>query len=348
MEKLDEIIQAIEPLNKSVMEKVANHIDNLTKPVGSLGKIEQLAIQLSGITGEEKPNVSNPAVIVAAGDHGIVAEGVSAYPQEVTQLMLANFIKGKAAINVFANQIGASVYVVDVGVKGPVDIPTVKQCKVKNGTNNFLLEDAMTKEEALKAIQVGIDVAETLIKNGHKLLITGEMGIGNTTASSAIFAALTDERIEDVVGAGTGLTANALHHKVNVIKQSLENRKPASSDPLDVLNKVGGLEIAALTGVILAGAKSRVPVLIDGFISSAAALLAINFCPVIRDYLIISHQSAEQGHALLLKHVQLEPLLSLGLRLGEGTGAALAYPLLLAATNIVSEMATFEEMGIQK
>ncbi len=346
MKRLHKVISQISPIDLRLTEKVSKHIDQLTKPIGALGRIEQLAIQLAGITGNERPTVQSPAIVVAAGDHGIVAEGVSAFPQEVTKQMIHNFIQGKAAINVFARQIGATVQVVDVGVNGEITNDFVIHKKVKHGTNNFLNEDAMNETEAIAAIEVGIEVAEQLIEKGHQLLITGEMGIGNTTPSSALIAAFTGEQVGNVVGNGTGVEDEGKMHKINVIEKALRLRAVDRFQPLETFRKIGGLEIGALTGVILKGAAAKVPVIVDGFISTAAALVAYEICPTIKDYLIISHQSVEPGHQAVFQYLDKKPLLSLDLRLGEGTGAALAYPLVDAACRIMTEMATFEELGI--
>ncbi|WP_078553022.1 nicotinate-nucleotide--dimethylbenzimidazole phosphoribosyltransferase [Bacillus alkalicellulosilyticus] len=347
MKQLQQTIKSIQPLQQDVMKKVQGHVTQLAKPIGALGRIEELAIQIAGITGRERPTVHKPAVIVAAADHGIVTEGVSAYPQDVTKLMLQTFVQGKAAINVFSNQIGAEVYVVDVGVKGDASFEGVLQRKVKNGTANFLHEDAMTRSEAVKAIEIGIALADESINKGHELLITGEMGIGNTTASSAITAAITSTNVEDVVGRGTGLNDEQYAEKIKIIENAIVARNPNRNDGLDVLSKVGGLEIALLTGVILQGASRQIPVIVDGFISSAAALTACSLCPTVQEHLIISHQSVEQGQRAIFAHLKKKPLLSLDLRLGEGTGAALAYPLIQASTNILTEMATFSDLGLE-
>ncbi|WP_209123212.1 nicotinate-nucleotide--dimethylbenzimidazole phosphoribosyltransferase [Alkalihalobacillus sp. BA299] len=348
MKKIDKILSQIMPLDAQVMQSVSEHVDQLTKPIGALGRIEELAIQLAGITRKERPTVKSPAVIVCAGDHGIVSEGVSAYPQEVTKLMIHNFIEGRAAINVLANQIGASVTVVDVGVNGEVNDPSLVMKKVKKGTNNFYTEDAMSEHEALQAIEAGMDVAKNVIDNGHEVIIIGEMGIGNTTASSALIAAYTNANVQEVVGRGTGLNDEEQQHKIAIIEEALKRRNINGASTLQVLARVGGLEIAALTGVLLQAAADRTPVIVDGFISTAAALVAYELSPTIKDYLIISHQSVEPGHKTVFEYLNKKPLLSLDLRLGEGTGAALAYPLLDAATRILTEMATFADLGIEK
>ncbi|MBU8907818.1 nicotinate-nucleotide--dimethylbenzimidazole phosphoribosyltransferase [Desertibacillus haloalkaliphilus] len=344
---MEETVAGIRPLNHEVMERVKDHIDQLTKPTGSLGRIEEVAIQLAGITEKERPTVDSPAIIVAAADHGITAEGVSAYPQELTKLMIENFLRDGAAINVFGHEIGASVSVVDVGVNSEMTHPNLLSKKVRSGTANFLEEDAMTHSEAREAIEVGLEVAEALIHSGHRLLIIGEMGIGNTTASSALLATFLDENVEDLVGRGTGLDEQARVNKINTIETAIARRKPDRNDPIDVVAKVGGLEIAALAGVLLQATRLRIPVLVDGFISSTAAVLAYHLCPTVKDYFILSHQSVEQGHRAVFRCLEKKPLLDLDLRLGEGTGAALAYPLVKASTSMVANMATFADLGIK-
>lgn len=337
----------IKTFNDQVVHETKAHLDQLTKPLGSLGRMEELAVQLAGITEQVKPLIEKPMIIVMAADHGIVAEGVSAYPPEVTALMIDNFVRGGAAINVFARQIGAEVLVVDVGVNSDISTQPIVHQKIRNGTRNFLHEDAMTEEEALNAIAIGRKLAKEAISKGHRLLITGEMGIGNTSASSALVACLAEEVVENVVGIGTGLKEEDRQRKVAIIKEAISNREiTAQTPPLSVLAKVGGLEIAALTGVILEGAARQTPVLIDGFISTAAALVAKKLEPEVGPYLMVAHQSAELGHETVMNYLDVEPILKLDLRLGEGTGAALAYPIVEATSRILKEMATFKDLGM--
>ncbi|MGO4886976.1 nicotinate-nucleotide--dimethylbenzimidazole phosphoribosyltransferase [Anaerobacillus sp. MEB173] len=348
MERIENILNRITPLNHEVMERTGAYIDQLTKPVGSLGKLEEIAIQLAGITGNDYPDISAPAALVFAGDHGIVAEGVSAYPQEVTKLMIHNFLNGGAAINVFTRQINATVHVIDVGVNGEIEHPQLISRKVRNGTANFLREAAMTTDEAIESILVGMEEAEKVIKTGSNILIIGEMGIGNTTASSALVAAFTDVSVNDLVGHGTGLDEKGRLQKAEVINEALAFHQPNEKDPIDAFTKVGGLEIGAMAGAMLKAASLKIPVLVDGFISATAALLAYKLCPLVKEYLFISHQSVEAGQRAAVKMLEKEPLLNLHLRLGEGTGAALAYPILDASTRMVREMATFADIGIEK
>jgi nicotinate-nucleotide--dimethylbenzimidazole phosphoribosyltransferase len=293
------------------------------------------------------PSVERKAVIVMAADHGVTLEGVSAYPAEVTAQMVLNFLRGGAAINVLARQAGARVIVVDVGVGTEFEpIAGLIRRKVRCGTRNMAQGPALTREEAEQALQVGIDVFEDEAAHGLDILATGDMGIGNTTPSSAIAAIMTGLPVVQVVGRGTGIDDRGLERKVKVIEQALAVNQPDKHDPMDVLHKIGGLEIAGLAGVMIAAASRRIPVVVDGFISTAAALIAVGFAPRLRDYLISAHQSVEVGHQAMLKHLDLIPLLDLNLRLGEGTGAALAFHLIEASTRILGEMATFDEAGV--
>jgi nicotinate-nucleotide--dimethylbenzimidazole phosphoribosyltransferase len=282
-----------------------------------------------------------------AGDHGVTAEGVSAYPSEVTGQMVRNFASGGAAINVLARRAGARVVVVDVGVAEalPPELPIVHQ-KVARGTANMALGPAMTRAQVLQAIAVGLDVVDAESARGVDVICLGEMGIGNTTAASAIVATLTASTVADVTGRGTGIDDATWQHKVEIIEQALRVNRPDRHHPLDVLAKVGGLEIAALVGVILGSAARRLPVIVDGFITTAAALVAAELCPATRSYLIAAHRSVERGHAAALEHLELEPLLALDMRLGEGTGAALVLPIVDAALALLDEMATFEGAGV--
>jgi nicotinate-nucleotide--dimethylbenzimidazole phosphoribosyltransferase len=346
------IIPEIPELDFETAKAARTRQDHLTKPAGSLGLLEELSIQLAGITGTLRPRLERKGVIVMAGDHGVAREGVSAYPAEVTPQMVQNFLHGGAAINVLARQAGARVVVVDVGVA--VEIVSDEQLhglvrrKVAYGTANLAVGPAMTREQAIQAVQVGIEVVNCEIDVGLDLVATGDMGIGNTTPSAAIVAAFTGLPVAQVTGRGTGVNDIGLAHKIAIIEQSLAINRPNPGDPLDVLSKVGGLEIAGLTGVILGAAARRVPVVIDGFISGAAALIAAELSPAVKPYLIAAHQSVEIGHRAILERLGLRPLLHLGLRLGEGTGAVLAFHLVEAAVRILNEMATFTEAGVSE
>lgn len=340
------IVDHIQSVDLNAGEETRRYLDTLTKPPGSLGALEELAIQLSAITGELKPSVTPPAVVVFAADHGVAAEGVSAFPQAVTAQMVANFANGGAAINVFARQIGAQVEIVDVGVASPLTMPGVTSARVRHGTANMVVEDAMQLDQAIAAIDVGIAAVNRAKKAGAKCLIVGEMGIANTTPSSAMLAALTGESVASVVGAGTGINPQQQAHKVAVIERAISARQANPEAPLEVLAKLGGLEIAAMTGAYLAAAAQRLPAIVDGFIATVAALTACRICPAVRGYLIFGHRSQEPGHDVALKALEAKPLLDMGMRLGEGSGAALAYPLLQAATAMVAEMATFTDAGV--
>ncbi|UFJ59648.1 nicotinate-nucleotide--dimethylbenzimidazole phosphoribosyltransferase [Brevibacillus sedimenti] len=336
----------IEPLNEAAAIEARRRVDQLTKPLGSLGRLEELAVRLAAMTGNALPSVTPPGVLVFAADHGVAAEGVSAYPQEVTVQMVANFAAGGAAINVFSRQIGALLHVVDVGVAADVKVPGVWRKKIRPGTGNMLREEAMTLDEAERAIRVGLESAEAIIDEGAKLLIIGEMGIGNTTASSALLAALTGAQPDELVGRGTGVDDAAWERKKAVVKQALDRHRPDPDRPLEALAKVGGLEIGAMAGAVLGAAARRIPVLVDGFISTVAALLAVRLNPGAADYLIAGHRSQEPGHLHALRALGMEPLIDLGLRLGEGSGAAVAFPIVEAATRMIREMATFESAGV--
>ncbi|WP_175639192.1 nicotinate-nucleotide--dimethylbenzimidazole phosphoribosyltransferase [Metabacillus schmidteae] len=329
-------------------KKVSDYINTLTKPLGSLGRLEELAISLAEMKNDPFPSVSPAGILVFAADHGITDEGVSAYPKAVTEQMVLNFLNGGAAINVFSRQIGALLNIIDIGVANDINHPQLLNKKVRYGTGNFLHEDAMSLKEVEKAIEIGFEQSMEIINKGAQCLILGEMGIGNTTASSALLALLSGKEVEAVVGTGTGITEEGLQHKVNVIQQSLQNRKPDPANPIDLLTKIGGLEIAGMTGAMLGAASKRVPILVDGFICTIAALLAKQLSPNVADYMIVTHQSVEQGHGIALSLLGKKPILDLGLRLGEGTGAAITYPIIQSAALMVKEMATFDSAGISQ
>jgi nicotinate-nucleotide--dimethylbenzimidazole phosphoribosyltransferase len=345
-------LPSIPPLDQSAASQARARQETLTKPPGSLGRLEELSIQLAAITGQARPSVARKTVIVMAGDHGVTAEGVSAYPAEVTPQMVLNFSRGGAAINVLARQAGARVVVVDIGVAADIEpadtLPgtSLQRRKIARGTQNMARGPAMTGAQAEAAIAEGIDVVNAEIANGLDLVATGDMGIGNTTASAAIVAALTGVPVAQVTGRGTGVDDAGLERKIVVIERALAVNRPDPRDALDVLSKVGGLEIAGLAGVILGAAAHRIPVVVDGFISGAAALVAVGLAPGVRHYLIASHQSVEVGHRVVLERLGLRPLLDLDLRLGEGTGAVLAFHLIEASARILKEMATFTEAGV--
>lgn len=347
MSRLEQTIAQIAPLNNEAMAEARARQDVLTKPQGSLGRLEALATHIAGITGNPRPRLLQPAVVVMAGDHGVAAQGVSLYPAEVTPQMVLNFLRGGAAINVLARHVGARVVVVDMGVA--VDLPPHPDLlvrKIAHGTRDFSREPAMSREQARQAVETGIAVVEEVIAAGVDVVATGDMGIGNTTPSSAIVAAITGRPVAEVTGRGTGLDDAGLARKVAVIEAALALHRPDPADGLDVLAKVGGLEIGGLAGVIIGAAARRVPVVVDGFISGAAALIACTLAPAAQPYLIAGHRSVERGHQAVFSRLDLEPLLDLGLRLGEGTGAVLAISLCQAACKILDEMATFGEAGV--
>ena len=337
----------IEDVDRGLMQQANARLDQLTKPLGSLGRLETLATQIVGITRNMAPRLTHKVIITMAADHGVVEEGVSAYPQAVTEQMVYNFLRGGAGINVLARHVGARVVVVDMGVAATLlPHPDLVSNKIGYGTKNLARGPAMTSEEASAAIQAGLRIVERQIDQGADLIGTGDMGIGNTTSSSAIAAAVTRQPVERVTGRGTGIDEAAYAKKIATIQQALTVNDPDPSNPIDVLAKVGGFEIAGLVGVILGSAQAKLPVVIDGFISGAAALLAVGLEPRVKGYLIASHMSQEPGHRVVLERLGLAPLLDLNLRLGEGTGAALAMSLVEAACKVLTEMATFEQAGV--
>jgi nicotinate-nucleotide--dimethylbenzimidazole phosphoribosyltransferase len=339
--------QTIGPLDTRAMAAAAARWDTLTKPRGSLGRLETLARQVAGIVSQARPRLTDRLVFVLAGDHGVTAEGVSAYPADVTAQMVHNFARGGAAINVLARQVGARVIVVDMGVDAELpSLPGLVAKKVRRGTWNFAQQSAMTADEARSCVECGIALAEAEVKGGHTWVVTGDMGIGNTTASSAIIATMTGAPVERVTGRGTGVTGAALARKAAVIKAALDRHQPKAQDALDTLAKVGGFEIGGLAGIMLGAAARRCPVVLDGLIATAAGLLAVGLAPAVREYLIAGHRSVEPGHTVALQALRLEPVLDLELRLGEGTGGVLALPVLEAACRLLDEMATFEEAGV--
>jgi nicotinate-nucleotide--dimethylbenzimidazole phosphoribosyltransferase len=347
--KVDITIASIKPLDQAAMAAARARQDSLTKPHGSLGRLEELCIQIAGIRATKTPEINNKVIITMAADHGVVAEGIALYPQEVTRQMVLNFVQGGAGINVLANHVGARVIVVDMGVINGFPPTPGLVCKMIDfGTQNMAKGPAMTHLQAIESITAGIELVESEINNGLDIVGTGDMGIGNTTASSAIFAAISGHQVEKVTGRGTGLDDKQLNHKIKVIEKALSVNKPDASDPIDVLAKVGGFEIGGLAGVMLACAAHRIPVVIDGFISGAAALIATSLAPLAKDYLIAAHQSAESGHKLLLEFLELKPLLDLKMRLGEGTGAALGISLAEASVKLLNQMATFAQAGVSE
>ncbi|WP_433169008.1 nicotinate-nucleotide--dimethylbenzimidazole phosphoribosyltransferase [Kribbella sp. CA-247076] len=344
---MEEFLARIGPADEAAMRAAAERQLGLTKPAGSLGVLEDLSVRVAGMTGACPPPVPAPAVVtVFAADHGVHAQGVSPWPQEVTAAMLANFAAGGAAVNAFAANNRVDVRVVDVGVASDVDELDVVHAKVRAGTRDLSTEPALTAEETRAAIAVGFDLADTLVKDGYRCLLTGDMGIANTTASAALIATFTGATADEVTGRGTGIDDATLAHKISVITGALARHDVPATEPLKALQAYGGLEHAALAGYILGAAANKVPVVLDGVIAGAAALVAQAFAPAAIDYCVAGHRSAEPGHAIALKTLGLQPLVDLDLRLGEGTGAVLAYPILTCAVRALGEMATFEAAGI--
>ena len=346
---LSQILKEIKPLDERAMAKAKARQDMLTKPRGSLGRLEELSIKMAGITGKEIPRIEQKAIVTMAGDHGVIAEGVSAYPQEVTAQMVYNFLRGGAGINVLARHIGARVVVIDMGVAANLEShPSLVSKKIAFGTSNMAKGPAMSREQALRAIVSGIEVINEEVAKGLDIVGVGDMGIGNTTASSAICAVITGEPVATVTGKGTGISDEQLASKVKVIETALALNKPDPKDAIDVLSKVGGFEIGGIAGAILGAAAQRIPVVIDGFIVGAAALIAAGLCPKVKDYLIAAHVSVEAGHKTVFDYLELKPLFNLGMRLGEGTGAALAISIIEAAAKALAEMATFADAGVSE
>ena len=344
---LDDIVGSIRPGDIQAKRAAAQRQQRLTKPPGSLGRLEDLSIQLAGIFGTARPTVRGTTVIAAAADHGVVAQGVTGYPQAVTAQMVLNFLAGGAAINVMARTRGVDLVIVDAGVATPLPAhPDLRVVAPGRGTCDITQGPAMTRAQAEASIRAGVKLAMAAAERGASIIGTGDMGIGNTTSASAITAALTQTSPRETTGRGTGRNDPELAHKISCVERALDVNQPDPSDGLDVLSKVGGFEIGVLAGVVLGGALARRVVVLDGFVSGAAGLIAHSLCPTVRDYLVAGHLSAEPGHRLALKHLALDPLLDLGMRLGEGTGALLATGLVEIAAACLADMATFDEAGV--
>jgi nicotinate-nucleotide--dimethylbenzimidazole phosphoribosyltransferase len=347
MQELSHIISQIKPVEPEWLARAQERLDSLTKPPGSLDRLEELAARYVAIRGELFPPLEKKQVVVFAADHGVVAEGVSAYPQEVTPQMVLNFLRGGAGINVLARHVGAAVEVVDIGVNYNFgEIPGLVSRKVAYGSRNLAREPALTREEALQSIMVGVERTQAAVAGGADALAAGDMGIGNTTPAAALGALFTGKPASTVTGRGTGIGDDTWRHKVAIINRALELHKPEARQPLEALAKVGGLEIGGIAGLILGAAAARRPLLLDGFIATAGALVAAHLAPGVTDYLIAAHRSVEAGHQLMLDILGLKPLLNLHMRLGEGTGAALGLGLLEAGLKVYQEMATFAEAGV--
>ena len=344
---VDQTIATIGPLDAAAVAAAEARQGVLTKPPGSLGRLESLSIQLAGTFGQPIPQVTGKAVIVVAGDHGVASEGVSAYPAEVTPQMVFNFLAGGAAINALARHAGADITVIDAGVAVDLDPqPGLTIAKIGYAAANIAAGPAMSRDEAIQCLEVGINAANASADAGANLIAGGDMGIGNTTPSAAITAAITGADVATVTGRGTGVDDDALAAKIATIRRALEVNRPDGNDGLHVLAKVGGFEIGVLAGVMLGAASRNCAVIVDGFISGAAALISWRLCPQIADRYIAAHRSVEPGHNVGLQAMGLSPLLNMEMRLGEGTGAALAMHIVEASAKILSEMATFAEAGV--
>ena len=346
---LNQTIGKIRPLDPDAMRAAKARQNNLTKPVGSLGRLEGISVQLAGILRNPMPKINDKVIIIMAGDHGIVTAGVSAYPQEVTSQMVLNFLHGGAAINVLAGHVKARILVVDMGIAFEFEPhPGLVSNKIAKGTQNMLEGPAMTLEQAEAAVMAGIEVVTAEIEKGLDIVGTGDMGIGNTTPSAAIAAVLTGDSPARIAGRGTGVDDEGFVRKISVIETAISVNKPDPKDGLDILAKVGGFDIGGLTGVILGAAAHNKAVMLDGFISTAAAMIAVSIAPEVKPYLISAHRSQEYGHQLMLDWLGLDPLVDLHLRLGEGTGAALGISIAEAACKVLSEMTTFAEAGVSE
>lgn len=346
---IGDILKNIQPINKSLIDKAYERINNLTKPIGSLGRLEELAAKLFSINEGKMPKSFKKTVCVFAGDHGITNQGVSAYPKDVTYQMVYNFLNGGAAINVFARHSKADIFVIDVGVD--YDFKDTEELiikKVGRGTRDFSKEPAMTREEALRSIEVGLEVGDFVVERGYNLIATGDMGIGNTTASSAVMKAIIGADTKELVGRGTGLDERGMAHKIEIVDRAIALHKPDKNDAIDVLMKCGGFEIGAISGLILAAAYRKIPVVIDGFISSAGFLLAYTLNQDVKDYAFFAHRSQEKGHKIFFDYIEDKPIFDLDMRLGEGTGAALAFFIIEAAAKMFLEMATFEDANVSR
>lgn len=349
MERLKSTLRLVDTINESLIIETQHRLDNLTKPQGSLGKLEDLAKRLVAVTGQKDPDLSRKVVFTLAADHGITEEKVSAFPKEVTVQMVHNLINGGAAVNVLARQAGAKVLVADFGVAADIGMPesdTFKVRKIAAGTKNFKVGPAMSRQEAVRSIEQGIELVEENLPLG--LVGTGEMGIGNTTSAAAVTAVFTKKHPREITGRGTGVDDAGLRHKITVIEEALALHSCDPSDPVGVLEKVGGFEIGGMAGIMIGCSAHRIPVLVDGFISGAAALFAVALKPEIKEYLFASHRSVEPGHAIILSHLGLEPVLDLDMRLGEGTGCCLAMPVLEASAKILTQMATFNQAKVSE
>ncbi len=345
---LEKTLSSIKPSDKGIEKAAWKRLDSLTKPQGSLGRLEECAAKYAAARGDVFAKVAKPAILTFGADHGVAAEGVSAFPQEVTPQMAANISRGGAGVSVLARHAGATLKMIDIGIAVPCDFPGVVDRKVAKGTANIAKGPAMTLEQCRKALEIGIEEAQKLIDEGSTLIGTGDLGIANTTPSAALYCAYLGTSPAETVGRGTGVDDERLKHKISVVKRALEANKASLGSPLETLAALGGFEIAGICGAILGSAAKHVPVVVDGFISGAAAIAAIRMKPEVADYCFFSHLSAEAGHVNAMKAMGVKPLLGLDFRLGEGTGAAMAFNIVIAGTKILQEMATFAEAGVSE
>lgn len=343
---LFEVLSKIVVPNQQVLEAARKRLDSLAKPLGSLGKLEDIAAQVASIRGSVQPQIHKKCTIIMASDHGIVEEGVGCAPQEVTTIQTVNMLKNLTGICAISNSNGADILVVDIGVKVDIHHTKLIQRKIRYGTGNFAKGPAMEREEAIKGLEVGIEMVRDLVQKGYDLLGTGEMGIGNTSCSSAVYMAFTGSSAEEAVGKGGGITDETLQLKRRVITEAIKLNKPDAMDPIDVITKVGGLDLIGMAGCFIGAAYYQVPIVIDGFISAAAALVAYRLNPKVKAYMIPSHMSAEPGYIRIMEEIGLEPILHLNMRLGEGTGCPIAFSIIETAVDVLNNMATFEQAMI--
>lgn len=341
--KLEQAINSVKPLDEEMIKKAQKHWLDIAKPLFSLGKFEEIITQIAGIKRDYKFNINNKALIIMCADNGVVEEGVTQSSQNITAVVCENFKTGKTAACIMSEMAGAQIFPVDIGVSRDIDGITDKALKPVYGTNNIAKEPAMSRETAIKAVEIGINKVVELKNKGYDIIATGEMGIGNTTTSTAVASVLLNEKPEKITGRGAGLTTEGLEKKINVIKRAIDVNKPNKSDVIDVISKVGGLDIAGLTGVFIGGAVCNIPIIIDGFISSVAALCAVRLCPLVREYIISSHLSKETACQSVLNELNLEPVINAQMCLGEGTGAVALFPLLDMALGVYTKLHTFQD-----
>lgn len=343
---LERTLKAIEPQDKKAVENAWKRLDSLTKPIASLGELEHIAAKIAGMTGKIYNKINKKNIIIMCGDNGVVEEGVSSCPQKITRTVSINFTRGITGVNVLSDFVKSDITVVNLGIKGEVDNPKIVNRKIMDGTKNMVNGPAMSREECIKAIEAGIETVNDLVKKGYNLFGTGEMGIGNTTTSAAVLSVLGELDVEHVTGRGSGLLDEQFENKKRVIEKAIKVNNPNKDDVIDVLSKVGGLDIAGLCGCFIGAAKNKVPIVIDGFIASAAALCAYRLNPLVKDYILPSHLSAEPGAIYMMKEIGLEPMLNLRMRLGEGTGCALAFNIIEAALYVMENMGTYDDANI--